>query len=110
MQNNQSEKACAQILSKTTPPSVLSIAGSDSGGGAGIQADLKTFAACGVFGCTAITSLTAQNTSGVSGIHTVPDTFLQQQVDAVLDDFPISVVKTGLLPDLEVSNFVGNTK
>lgn len=84
-------------------PVVLTIAGSDSGGGAGIQADLKTFAACGVFGCSAVTALTAQNTYGVSGIHAIPIDFLQQQLDAVLDDLPVSVIKTGVLPNPEVA-------
>ena len=64
-------------------PAVLSIAGSDSGGGAGIQADLKAFAACGVHGMTAITALTAQNTIGVTGVHPVPGPFIVEQVRAV---------------------------
>ena len=86
-----------------SPPVVLTVAGSDSGGGAGIQADLKTFAACGVFGCSAISALTAQNTHGVSGIFGVPEEFLRKQIDAVLDDLPVSVIKTGVLPDVQVS-------
>ena len=85
-----------------SPPVVLTVAGSDSGGGAGIQADLKTFAACGVFGCSAISALTAQNTLGVFGIFTVPEDFLRKQLDAVLDDLSVSVVKTGVLPDVQV--------
>jgi hypothetical protein len=83
-------------------PTVLTVAGSDSGGGAGIQADLKTFAACGVFGTSAITALTAQNTRGVSGIHEVPADFIAEQLTAVLDDIPVTVVKTGMLPSVEV--------
>ena len=83
-------------------PAVLTIAGSDSGGGAGIQADLKTFAACGVFGTSAITALTAQNTQGVFGIEAVSADFVSRQIDAVLDDIPVTVVKTGMLPSLEV--------
>ena len=67
-------------------PSVLSIAGSDSSGGAGIQADLKTALANGVFGMTAVTALTAQNTTGVAGIHEVPPDFLAQEIDAVFAD------------------------
>jgi hydroxymethylpyrimidine/phosphomethylpyrimidine kinase len=74
---------------------VLSIAGSDSGGGAGIQADLKTFSALGCFGMTAITALTAQNTVGVSGIHAVPPQFLKAQLCAVLDDIGVDAVKIG---------------
>lgn len=95
-----------RLRAETSPPTVLSIAGSDSGGGAGIQADLKTFAACGVFGCSAITALTAQNTRGVSGVYNIPSNFLRQQIDAVLDDLPVSIVKTGLLPDVEVDSDV----
>ncbi|QHE87541.1 bifunctional hydroxymethylpyrimidine kinase/phosphomethylpyrimidine kinase [Hydrogenophaga sp. BPS33] len=81
---------------------VLSIAGSDSGGGAGIQADLKTFAALGCYGMTAITALTAQNTLGVSGIHGVPPEMLKAQLSAVLDDIGVDAVKIGMLhaPDI----------
>lgn len=78
-------------------PTVLTIAGSDSGGGAGIQADLKTFAAHGVYGTCAITALTAQNTIGVSGIHAVPDDFVTAQIEAVVSDFGCGAVKTGML-------------
>jgi hydroxymethylpyrimidine/phosphomethylpyrimidine kinase len=80
-----------------TPPVALTVAGSDSGGGAGIQADLKTFAALGVFGASAVTALTAQNTEGVRGIHAVPADFVVAQIDAVLDDLPVTAVKTGML-------------
>jgi hydroxymethylpyrimidine/phosphomethylpyrimidine kinase len=80
-----------------TPPVALTIAGSDSGGGAGIQADLVTFAALGVHGTSAITALTAQNTLGVSGVHVPPVEFLLAQLDAVLDDLPVAGVKTGML-------------
>jgi hydroxymethylpyrimidine/phosphomethylpyrimidine kinase len=76
---------------------VLSIAGSDSGGGAGIQADLKTFSALGCYGMTAITALTAQNTQGVSAIHAVPPEFLKAQLQAVLDDIGADAVKIGML-------------
>jgi hydroxymethylpyrimidine/phosphomethylpyrimidine kinase len=76
---------------------VLSIAGSDSGGGAGIQADLKTFAALGCFGMTAITALTAQNTTGVRAIHGVPLEFLADQIDAVVEDIGVDAVKIGML-------------
>lgn len=85
-----------------TPPVALTIAGSDSGGGAGIQADLVTFAALGVHGAAAVTALTAQNTLGVSGVHVPPVEFLQAQLDAVLGDLPVAAVKTGMLATEEV--------
>jgi len=78
-------------------PAVLSIAGSDSGGGAGIQADLKAFARCGVHGMTAITALTAQNTVGVTGVHPVPGEFIVEQVKAVAEDIGVDAVKIGML-------------
>jgi hydroxymethylpyrimidine/phosphomethylpyrimidine kinase len=83
-------------------PRVLSIAGSDSGGGAGIQADLKTFSALGCFGMTAITALTAQNTCGVRAIHGVPPQMLRDQIDAVMEDIGADAVKIGMLhaPDI----------
>jgi len=83
-------------------PRVLSIAGSDSGGGAGIQADLKTFSALGCFGMTAITALTAQNTCGVRAIHGVPPAMLRDQIDAVIEDIGVDAVKIGMLhaPDI----------
>jgi hydroxymethylpyrimidine/phosphomethylpyrimidine kinase len=80
-------------------PAVLSIAGSDSGGGAGIQADLKAFARCGVHGMTAITALTAQNTIGVRGVHPVPGEFILEQVRAVAADIGVDAVKIGMLGD-----------
>jgi hydroxymethylpyrimidine/phosphomethylpyrimidine kinase len=76
---------------------VLSIAGSDSGGGAGIQADLKAFARCGVHGMTAITALTAQNTVAVTGVHQVPGEFIVAQVRAVVEDIGVDAVKIGML-------------
>ncbi len=85
---------------------VLSIAGSDSGGGAGIQADLKTMSALGCYGMTAITALTAQNTQGVRGIHGVPPAFLQDQLDAVLQDIGTDAVKIGMLHAPEVVQVV----
>jgi hydroxymethylpyrimidine/phosphomethylpyrimidine kinase len=78
-------------------PRVLAIAGSDSGGGAGIQADLKTFSALGCYGMTAITALTAQNTRGVRAIHSVPDEMLRDQIDAVVEDIGVDAVKIGML-------------
>lgn len=83
-------------------PRVLSIAGSDSGGGAGIQADLKTFSALGCFGMTAITALTAQNTCGVRAIHAVPPQMLRDQIDAVMDDIGADAVKIGMLHSPEI--------
>jgi hydroxymethylpyrimidine/phosphomethylpyrimidine kinase len=80
-----------------TPPVALTIAGSDSGAGAGVQADLKTFAALGVFGTSAITALTAQNTAAVLGVLPVDATFVVAQAEAVLDDFTVRAVNTGLL-------------
>jgi len=82
--------------------SVLTIAGSDSGGGAGIQADLKTITLLGSYGASVITALTAQNTLGVSGIHPVPAEFVAKQIEAVLADIPIDVVKTGMLFSAEI--------
>jgi len=81
---------------------VLTIAGSDSGGGAGIQADLKTFAAIGCYGMSVITALTAQNTQGVIGIHAVPPSFAVQQIEAVLTDIGADAVKIGMLYSAEL--------
>jgi hydroxymethylpyrimidine/phosphomethylpyrimidine kinase len=78
-------------------PIALTMAGSDSSGGAGIQADLKTFAALGVYGASVITALTAQNTSGVSAIHQVPADFITAQIDAVFSDLEIAAVKIGMV-------------
>ncbi|HEX8386576.1 MAG TPA: bifunctional hydroxymethylpyrimidine kinase/phosphomethylpyrimidine kinase, partial [Rubricoccaceae bacterium] len=78
-------------------PTALTIAGSDSGGGAGIQADLKAFEAHGVFGMSVVTALTAQNTREVTAVHEVPPAFVTAQIDAVASDLPIGVVKTGML-------------
>lgn len=83
-------------------PVALTIAGSDSGGGAGIQADLKTFAALGVFGTSVLTALTAQNTRGVRGVHVVPAGFVGEQLDAVLDDIAVHATKIGMLADADV--------
>jgi hydroxymethylpyrimidine/phosphomethylpyrimidine kinase len=78
-------------------PIALTIAGSDSGGGAGIQADLKTFSALGVYGASVITALTAQNTKGVTAIHDVPPDFVTAQIDAVFSDLAVTAVKIGMV-------------
>ena len=101
-------------MTHTNPPStpapryarVLSIAGSDSGGGAGIQADLKTFSALGCYGMTAITAITAQNTQGVRAIHGIPPDMLRAQIDAVAEDIGVDAVKIGMLHDPEVVRVV----
>jgi len=86
---------CEQAL--MTIPIALTIAGSDSSGGAGIQADLKTFAACGVYGASVIAALTAQNTQGVTAIHQVPPEFITAQIDAVFSDLDVRAVKIGMV-------------
>ena len=85
----------SSVTSRT--PVALTIAGSDFGGGAGIQADLKTFAALGVYGASAITALTAQNTLGVRAVHPVPPEIVGAQIDAVIEDFRVAAVKIGML-------------
>jgi hydroxymethylpyrimidine/phosphomethylpyrimidine kinase len=95
-------------------PIALTIAGSDPSGGAGIQADLKTFTALGVYGASVITALTAQNTLGVTGVHKVPADFIRAQFDAVTSDLAVSAVKTGMLGDAEtvttVADLLGGRK
>jgi hydroxymethylpyrimidine/phosphomethylpyrimidine kinase len=88
-------------------PRVLSIAGSDSGGGAGIQADLKAFARCGVHGMTAITAITAQNTVAVTAVHQVPGDVVVEQVRAVVEDIGVDAVKIGMLGTRETIEAVG---
>ncbi len=83
-------------------PIALTVAGSDSGGGAGIQADLKTFAALGVYGTSVVTALTAQNTQGVRGVHVPPASFLLEQLEAVFTDFDVRAVKVGMLAEAAV--------
>lgn len=85
---------------------ILTIAGSDSGGGAGIQADLKVFAAHGIYGMSAITALTAQNTIGVQGIFNVPPAFVAQQIDSVMSDIGADAWKTGMLSNAEIISVV----
>lgn len=89
--------------------SVLTIAGSDSGGGAGIQADLKTFSALGCFGTSAITAITVQNTMGVTGIHSIPPTIVQGQVKAVMDDIAPSAIKIGMVHSSELALAISET-
>jgi len=90
----------------TRTPVALTIAGSDSGGGAGVQADLKAFARCGVHGASAITAITAQNTVGVSAVHSVPPHFVLEQVRAVVRDIGVDAVKVGMLGAAEVAHAV----
>ncbi|PPQ78359.1 hypothetical protein CVT25_011642 [Psilocybe cyanescens] len=85
---------------------VLTIAGSDSSGGAGIQADLKAFAAHGCYGASVITALTAQNTTGVQGVHPTPSQFVEQQITSVFDDLDIRAIKTGMLFDAAIAKVV----
>lgn len=89
-------------------PNLLSIAGSDPSGGAGIQADLKTFAALGGYGMAVITALTAQNTRGVSAVHVPPATFLAQQIDAIFADITVAAVKIGMLATGEIAGTVAD--
>ncbi len=93
-------------MSQIHYPRILSIAGSDSGGGAGIQADLKTCSALGCYGMTAITAITAQNTVGVHGIHAIPPQMLAAQIDAVVSDIGVDAVKIGMLHSPEVVRVV----
>jgi hydroxymethylpyrimidine/phosphomethylpyrimidine kinase len=83
-------------------PIAVTIAGSDSGGGAGIQADLKTFSALGVYGASVVTALTAQNTQGVQGIHDIPVVFIRQQMASVFADLPVTAVKIGMLSQARI--------
>lgn len=83
-------------------PTAMTIAGSDSGGGAGIQADLKTFAALGVYGTSAITAITAQNTLRVTGVHEIPVDLIRSQIEAVVSDIGADAVKTGMLSSTEI--------
>jgi hydroxymethylpyrimidine/phosphomethylpyrimidine kinase len=81
----------------TTPPAVLTIAGTDSGGGAGVTADLRAMAACGAHGCVAVTAVTVQNTLGVTGVHKIPPETVAAQIEAVATDIALGAVKTGML-------------
>jgi hydroxymethylpyrimidine/phosphomethylpyrimidine kinase len=90
------------------PPTALTIAGSDSAGGAGLQADLRTFFACGVHGMSAVTSVTVQNTVAVSGVTEIPPAFVAAQIAAVASDIKIDAVKTGILPNREIIEAVAH--
>ena len=89
-------------------PKAMTIAGSDSGGGAGIQADLKTFAALGVYGTVTLTAITAQNTVGISGVHEIPTDMIVAQMDAVMGDIGADAVKTGMLSSQEIVEVVAS--
>lgn len=91
------------------PPNILTIAGSDSGGGAGIQADIKTIMALGGYGMSVITALTAQNGAGVTGIHAPDAVFVQQQLSTVLDGFSVAAAKTGMLFSSDIIHAVAAT-
>lgn len=97
--------ALLSTLSATTPI-VLTIAGSDSGGGAGIQADIKAISATGSYACSVITALTAQNTQGVTGIYPISSEFVEQQLDAVFSDLNVIAVKVGMLSDSDIIHSV----
>lgn len=95
-------------MSAETPPIALTIAGSDPSGGAGIQADLKTFAAFGVYGASVITALTAQNTTGVSGVFAIPADFIAAQYNSVVSDLSVGAIKTGMLGDVATVEIVAS--
>jgi len=94
------------VLRADAPPVALTIAGSDSGGGAGIQADLKTFAAHGVYGLSAITAVTAQNTVAVTGVQEIEPELVSSQIAAVVSDFPVGAAKTGMLSSAAIIRVV----
>ncbi len=102
-----SEHGADDPFAPPPPPVALSIAGSDPSGGAGIQADLKTFSALGAYGTTVITALTAQNTRGVTGVHVVPPDFVAQQLDTLAEDVRIDAIKIGMLATAELAGVVG---
>ncbi len=93
----------------TKPPIVLTVAGSDPSGGAGIQADLKTFSALGAYGCAVLTSLTAQNTRGVTGIHAVPADFVAEQIGTLFDDVQVQAAKIGMLANASIARAVAES-
>jgi hydroxymethylpyrimidine/phosphomethylpyrimidine kinase len=93
----------------TTPPVALTIAGSDSGGGAGLQADLRTFTACGVHGCVAVTAVTVQNSVGVSGFVELPPETVAAQIEAVVTDIGVGAAKTGMLASAAIIDAIAKT-
>ena len=95
-------------MTANRPPVAMTIAGSDSGGGAGIQADLKTFSALGVFGTSTLTAITAQNTVGVTAVHEIPTDVIAAQIDAVVTDIGADAVKTGMLSSPEIVTTVAD--
>ena len=103
-----SEHGADDPFAPPPPPVALSIAGSDPSGGAGIQADLKTFSALGAYGTTAITALTAQNTRGVTGVHVVPPDFVAQQLATLAEDVRIDAIKIGMLATAQLAGVVGD--
>ena len=104
-QPNRTPSASRLVVRKSV---ALTIAGSDSGGGAGIQADLKTFSALGVYGTSVITALTAQNTRTVSGIHNTPSVFVVEQLETVLNDISVDAIKIGMLSSVEIIDAVAS--
>lgn len=91
---------------RSPTPNVLSIAGSDPSGGAGIQADLKAFSALGAYGCAVITALTAQSTRGVTGVHVVPAAFVEEQLETLLADVRIDALKIGMIANAEIARAI----
>lgn len=104
----QSKQQTTQVTNSHTIPVVLTIAGSDSGGGAGIQADIKAMSATGSFGCSVITAITSQNTQGVSAIFPIPLAHVASQLDAVFTDLNIVAVKIGMLADANIIQVVAD--
>ena len=108
MSSKFAENPSDDVSGKSLYPAALTIAGSDSGGGAGIQADLRTFSAFGVYGCSVITALTAQNPHGVAGIFPAAPDFVALQIRKVLEDFEIKAIKTGMLYSGEIISAVSD--
>jgi hydroxymethylpyrimidine/phosphomethylpyrimidine kinase len=104
--NPRARRTCVNSEVMTRIPIALAIAGSDPSGGAGIQADLKTFSALGAYGAAVVTALTAQNTRGVTGIHNVPPDFVALQIDTVFDDLRVDAVKVGMISTAGIARAV----